>query len=410
MHGIAKRDLENTIKKLLGNFPCVSLLGARQVGKSTLTRQVLPKAKFFDLEKNSDFERINNPESLALILKEKKSCIVFDEAQLCPNLFSQLRVAIDENRKQNGQFLISGSSSPELLKNITESLAGRVAIVEVPTLAWHEALERKQSKIYDLFRSPEKFKKLKPIYSRQELLELCLYGLYPEPFFERANSLKYKTWQESYIKSYLERDIRALFPQLRLDSYQKFIRMLCTSSGELLKASNFAKSLDVSEPTIKNYMNIAEGTFIWRKLNPYSKNSNKRLIKMPKGFIRDSLIKNYFLNINSIEDLEAHPNFGNTWESFIMEQIFKNLNSKSIRYFPYFYRTHHQAEIDLVLESEFGLIPIEIKSGAFTKNTQLINLKNFIEEYNCSYGIVINNADTIEMLSEKIYQIPAVYI
>jgi predicted AAA+ superfamily ATPase len=408
MSGMIKRGLENSIKTLLNKFPCVALLGARQVGKSTLLRMLLPKAKFFDLECALDYERLSDPSNLDLILQDSKGTLIFDEAQLYPELFSALRVRIDRHRKQNGQFLISRSSSPNLIKAITESLAGRVSMVEVPTLTWGEALRKKQSKFYQYLDAPQLFKRLRPHYEREDLFELCFYGLYPEPFLGRRDELKYQLWQENYIKSYIERDIRALFPQLNLDAYRRFIKMLCFSSGDLLKASDFASSLDVSQPTIKSYLEIAEGTFIWRKLLCYSKNTTKRLVKMPKGYIRNTNIVNHLLNIHSAEDLIAHPNFGKIWEAFIIEQLIKNLKALFIKANYYFYRTHHQAEIDFIIEGKFGLIPIEIKSGTFVKNEQLKTMRIFMEEHQCPYGLVINNSDNVEQISDKIYQIPAV--
>ena len=406
-----KRDIEKSIQFLLKSFPAVALLGARQVGKSTLLKNLPNQVKFYDLERASDYEKISDSSQLELILQDRgKELIAFDEAQLCPSLFSALRVSIDESRDQNGQFILTGSSSPHLIKNISESLAGRIAILEVPQLTWNEALEKKQSKFYEYLSSPEKFKTLKNLYSRQDIEELCFTGLYPEPFLKRKKEVEYRLWLENYIKTYIERDIRSLFPQLQLDSYKRFIKMLSVSSGELFKASNFAKSLDVANSTIKKYIEIAEGTYLWRNLNCYSKNTKKRLVKTHKGYIRDTSIVNYLLNVNSKEDLLSHPAFGQIWESFVIEQIIKNIQNQFIRSDFYFYRTHHQAEIDLILEGEFGLVPIEIKSGAFTKKFQLIALKSFIEEQDCKFGIVINNASEICRLDEKIYQIPVNYI
>jgi uncharacterized protein len=162
-------------------------------------------------------------------------------------------------------------------------------------------------------------------YSREELFQLCFFGLYPEPFLEREDTLKYRLWQENYFRSYIERDIRALFPQLNTEAYRRFIKMLGVASGDLFKASSFSNSLDVSQPTVKNYLEIAEGTFLIRRLNCYSKNTKKRLVKMPKAYIKDPVITNYLLNINNIDDLRSHPSFGNLGESFIIEQIIKNL-------------------------------------------------------------------------------------
>ena len=187
------RNQIKKIKDLLVNFPCVVLLGARQVGKSTILKQVFPKAKIYDLEKESDFNRIDrNPELFFDEIETKP--IIIDEAQLSSNLFKSLRVAIDQNRDQAGQFLLTGSSSPELLKNISESLAGRVAIIEIPSLAINEAYQSKESKFAESIEDLNKLKKLKENHNRKTIDEFNFYGSYPEPFLKRKNSLFYDEW------------------------------------------------------------------------------------------------------------------------------------------------------------------------------------------------------------------------
>ncbi|MCE2929600.1 MAG: AAA family ATPase [Candidatus Caenarcaniphilales bacterium] len=402
------RKLSTKIKEALEMFPCVVVLGARQVGKTTLLKMILPKAQFFDLEKLSDFDYIDSdPE---LFLNNHKDPLVIDEAQLCPNLFKALRVKIDEERSKTGRFLLSGSSSPLLLNQISETLAGRVAIIEIPCLSWDEALERKSSKFYDYIFSPEKFSSLKKLYERQELYELCLYGLYPEPFLKRKNANFYHSWQENYFKTYIERDIRNLFPKLEIENYRKFVQMLIQSSGDTVKYSNFASSLSVSEPTVKQYLEIAQGTFVWQLLRAFDKSSTKRLIKMPKGYLADNVLINYFNKFQNTDQMISNIYFGFIWEGFVINQIRKNIDRIYTNINYYYYRTQHKAEIDLVLDTAQGLIPIEIKSGSSFKSDQLISLKNFISEYKCKYGIVINNGAEIREIAANIYQIPAVYI
>lgn len=407
-----KREIIESINYLLANFPAVVVLGARQVGKSTLIKQVLPKAVFFDLEKDSDYRRIND--DAQLLLQEVNRPIIFDEAQLSANLFKALRVCIDENRSQNGQFLLSGSSSPHLLKYISETLAGRVAIVELNPFSWGELNESKSNDLFSALADESILVKLKPTVSKQKLLTLCLYGGYPEPVLKqidkKPNKKFYRLWMENYLRTYVERDIRALFPQLNFDAYKRFIQMLAFSSGEMINASNFARSLDVSQPTIKNYLEIVAGTFLWRKIPPYLKNVKKRIVKMPKGHLRDTGLINYLLRINNENDLKGHPHFGRIWESFITEQIIKYFNNHIEHITCYYYRTHNQAEIDLILETNAGLIPIEIKSGSVTRKKQLITLESFVKEHNCRFGIIINNGDKIYKLSETIYQLPAIYL
>ncbi|HFC92018.1 MAG TPA: ATP-binding protein [Leucothrix mucor] len=404
------RSVTESIHYLLNNFPAVAVLGARQVGKSTLLQNIFPNAVFFDLERDADFQRINDDP--ALLLQETERPIVFDEAQLSPSLFRALRVAIDQQRQQTGQFLLSGSSSPQLLKQISETLAGRVAIVELDPLSWHEIMTENSHSdfLISALENPQRLGQLKARLDKKELLNLCLYGGYPEPVLKRQDKKFFRLWMENYLKTYVERDIRALFPQLNIDAYKRFVQMLAFASGEIINASKFARSLDVSQPTIKHYLEIIEGTFLWRQIPSYQKNIRKRLVKMPKGHLRDTGLINYFLRLHNENDMKAHPQFGQIWEIFITEQIirhFKN-NLESVEY--YYYRTQNKAEVDLVLETSYGLIPIEIKAGSVTSKRQIRSLEQFIKEHNCRYGLVVNNGDEVYKLSDKVYQVPAIFL
>lgn len=406
--GMLKRELEKTIKSYLSKFPCVVLIGARQVGKSTLMKKVLPDAKFFDLEDLEDYDYISSDPKL--FLNTQKKALAIDEAQLCPALFQALRVKIDENRSNYGQYLLSGSSSPHLLNSISESLAGRVAIIEVPCLTWNEAIEREKSEFYSCIETPSNLNELKANYNLDELFNMCFYGLYPEPFIRREDKEFYRVWQENYFKTYIERDIRSLFPNLELESYRRLIMMLCHSSGDTIKYSQFASSLGISEPSVKKYLEIAEGTFIWSKLKAFDKNSKKRLIKMPKGYLKDTVLINYINKFDEIEQMMSKANFGLIWEGFIIEQIRKNLANTASRASYFYYRTQNQAEIDLVIETSKSLIPIEIKTSSSFKKDHINNLNKFIEEFKSSHGFLINNGSEIRQLSNKIYQIPSVFL
>lgn len=395
---------------MLDHFPCVAIIGARQVGKSTIMHQLLPDAPFFDLERESDFARISR--DTEFFLKDNPTPLCIDEAQFYPQLFESMRVKIDENRKQPGQYLISGSSSPELLGNISESLAGRVAIVELGSFTTAECVGQGVPEFYTHLQAGN-FKhidKIKSNITKQQVYETLLYGGYPEPFLKHSEKPFYDLWMENYFHTYIDRDIRRLFPQLNMDAYKRFIRMLAFASGDLINISNFAMSLDVSQPTAKSYFDIAAGTFLWRKLPSFQSNQMKSLIKMPKGHLRDTGLINYLLNINNIEQLKSHPNYGKIWETFVIEQILKNCDALMIKRQAYFYRTRGQAEIDLILETPTGLIPIEIKAGINIQEKQLKSLKNFIKEFNCPIGCVINNAENVAFISENIIQIPANFV
>jgi predicted AAA+ superfamily ATPase len=254
MHTI-KRTASGAIHQLLLRFPCVAVLGARQVGKTTILKQVLPEAHFFDIEKRSDFERIKSDPDF--FLSQQHSPIAIDEAQLLPELFPALRVAIDSDREKNGRFLISGSSSPELLKHITETLAGRIAIFELGGFSLEEQWGCEISSFYQYLKEGNitKLAALKPRFSTEQLFSSCLLGTYPEPFLKFRNDPKgFELWMENYVVTYIKRDIRNLFPSLNITAYQRFVSMLAASTGNIINVSEFARSLDVSQPTPKSYL------------------------------------------------------------------------------------------------------------------------------------------------------------
>lgn len=393
---------------LLSRFPVVALLGARQTGKSTLVKQVLPQGSHFDLEKQGDLERINA--DAEFVLKTATEPIAIDEAQIAPSLFPALRVIVDEKREKNGRFLLTGSSSPDLLNNISESLAGRIAIIEVSSFDWDEAFEREPSKFIDVLENKASPTSLNRRFSIEELYELCLHGGYPDPWLQRIDSRFFSLWMENYFTTYIQRDIRTLFPNLKLEAYRRFVRMLGFSSGNIINAASFSRSLDVSQPTIKTYMDIIQGTWVWQRLSPFEENVTKRIVKTPKGYIKDTGLLNWLLKLATVDDLICHPQFGRIWEGFVIEHILRSLRNNLIPFDAFYYRTKNGAEIDLVLELRTGLIPIEIKSGGHTPMKQLKAITEFAIEQDCNFGILINNAEKICWLNKKIVQIPASYL
>ncbi|MBH1989056.1 MAG: ATP-binding protein [Myxococcaceae bacterium] len=376
------------------------------MGKTTLMGQLQPDQPLFDLERQSDFSRISyDPE---FFLYSEKSPIKIDEAQLLPTLFPALRVAIDKNRKQNGQYLISGSSSPELLSKITETLAGRVALFEVCGFSLAESYSKPVSEFYQAIiqNRPDDLLALKPRYTFEELSAHCLSGGYPEAV--TSSDLRFKTlWFENYLETYVKRDVRTLFPGISSETFQRFVRMLATASGQQINFSTFARSLEVSQPTAKNYFRIAEGTFLWRYLESYHSSSMKRALKTPKGYLRDTGLLCHMLGISNISNLRAHPHFGYVWEIFVIEQIVKEFQNQLIKVTPSYYRTQDQAEVDLLLEGPFGLVPIEIKAGMKTELRHLRSLQSFVEQNACPFGLVVNNSLNPSYLSRNIIQIPA---
>ncbi len=403
-----ERNPYRKIQQLLKLFPVVIILGARQTGKTTLAKLCRPEWKYFDLEKGSDYDYIT--QDFDFFFKEYPQHLIIDEAQECPQLFSELRGVIDKNRQQKNRFILTGSSSQKLLKSISDSLAGRVAIVEVSTLKVNEINAQPLPAFYRLFSQPIKeqsFNQLKTLpVNQNNCLDTLLKGGYPEPVIANDEDFYY-AWMENYFKTYIATDIKRLYPKLDDIRYRRFIGMLAYLSGTIVNKAQLGRSINTSEVTIRDYLDIADNTFIWRMIPSFENSKTKSVVKMPKGIFRDTGLLHYLLNITTREQMLQNPTVGQNFESFVIEEILKGMAACNIaRWDYYYYRTRNGAEIDLILEGSFGLLPIEIKFGSNTGLKQLTSLNHFMREHQIPLGLVINNSDEIRMLNDKIMQIP----
>jgi len=403
-----KRNLEPKINEYLEIFPIVLILGARQTGKTTIAKTCRPDWKYFDLEKGSDYDFITA--DFDFFFREYPQNLIIDEAQESPQLFRELRGVVDANRKQKNRFILTGSSSPQLLKGLSDSLAGRVGIIEIGTLKTNELTEQPYPAFYQLFKQPIKqtsldFLKDIPV-NTHDYMDSLLQGGYPEPILKNS-ATAYYAWMENYHKTYISTDIKRLYPKLDDIKYRRFISMLAHLSGTIINKAQLGRSIDTSEVTIRDYLDIADKTFIWRSIPSFESSVTKSIVKMPKGIFRDSGLLHYLLNITSREQMLQNPALGQNFESFVIEEIIKGLRAAMIpKCDYYYYRTRNGAEIDLVLEGSFGILPIEIKLGASTRMKQLASLNKFIQEHQLPLGIVINRSEDIKLLNEKIVQIP----
>lgn len=406
-----KRNLHNKITKLLELFPVIVILGTRQCGKTTLAQTIGSGWKYIDLENPDDFERISRDP--VFFFKQFPQHIIFDEAQAYPDLFNILRGVIDAKRELKGRFILTGSASPELYKIATDTLAGRIAIVELGTFKVNEFIETELSDFYLNFEQKLNKKNIhtgKTNISTQDIHHIWLNGGYPEPSLSN-NPQFISLWFDNYRKTYIDRDIASLFPKLKINVYQRFLSILSKLSGTIINKSELARALEVDEKTIREYLNIAAGTFFWRHLPSFEKDIVKSVIKMPKGYIRDSGILHYLLKIHSIEDLYNHPAIGQSFESFVIEEIIKGLSATLVtNWQAYYYRTRGGAEIDLILDGPFGVLPIEIKYGSKVTGKQLKTLTDFVKEHHLPYGLLINQADQPEWLNDFVFQLPVNYI
>lgn len=328
------RRLYPNIEHALGQFPAVALLGPRQAGKTTLARAIAAThagSLYLDLERPSDLARLTDPE--LFLSRHAGHLVVLDEIQRRPELFTVLRALIDESRHP-GRFLLLGSASPQLLKQASESLAGRISFHEL---------------------SPFDVSEVQP--TRAELPKLWLRGGYPLSWLAKTEEASV-AWRESFIVTHLERDIPAFGIRVPGTTLRRFWQMLAHLHGQMWNASRLASGFGVSAPTVQHYLEILEATYMVRRLPPLHANLSKRLVKSPKIYLRDSGLLHALLGLRSLDDLAGHPVVGASWEGWVLEQIAQLLPS------PWqlsFYRTAAGAEMDIVAERGNRRIGFEIK-------------------------------------------------
>ena len=309
------------LKKMLAANPVVAILGARQVGKTTLARELVDRqtrpATFFDLERAQDLARLEDPE---LGLRDLKGVVVLDEIQRRPELFPALRVLADRPRTP-ARFLVLGSASPELLRQSSESLAGRITYHELGGLTLDEV-------------------------GIPQFERLWLRGGFPRSFTARSHTSS-RAWRSDFIRTFLERDIPQLGITIPAGTLERFWAMLAHYHGELWNASEFGRSFAVSHHVTRRYLDALQATFMVRVLRPWTANIGKRQVKSPKIYLRDSGILHSFLEIDSMQALLRHPKLGASWEGFALEAVIHQLGARADRC--YFWRTHTGAELDLLV-------------------------------------------------------------
>jgi len=336
-----KRQVQIEIMELLGEFPAVAVLGPRQVGKTTLAREIaasLPsKAIYLDLESPTDRAKLDEPESYFSLYKGR--LIILDEIQRVPELFQILRGVIDQRRREGhrfGQFLILGSASLDLLKQSSETLAGRIAYKELSGITASEIDQ------LDL--------------SNQD--RLWLRGGFPDSYLAKNDAASLR-WRLNFINTYLERDVPQFGSRIPATGLRPLWTMLAHAQGGQLHTAQLGANLGVSAPTAKRYIELLEDLLLIRTLRPWSGNIGKRLVKTPKVYIRDSGLAHALLNLTTIDDLFGHPVVGASWEGFVIENL---LSCLPVGLTAWFYRTIVGAEIDLVIEKNMQQkIAIEIK-------------------------------------------------
>ncbi|MCD4751022.1 MAG: ATP-binding protein [Thermoanaerobaculales bacterium] len=407
------RFLGSKIRKLMTFFPAVAVIGARQCGKSTLVQGLYPEWKYYDLERPDDYRLITS-DPLGFFSRQSEKTII-DEAQQFPEIFSVLRGIIDRDRSATGRFLLTGSSSPDIVKGMSESLAGRIATVELSTFKAAEFYERPFPDVYerltDRQTTIENLTDCRQKLELQQMYDHWLGGGYPEPRIKgKQEPAFHGLWMDAYFNDYVSRDIRRLFPRMQTHSFRLLIQSLSFQSGTIINRSTLARALEISSVTVQEYLEILHSTFLWRTLRSYERNPLKKVQKMPRGFFRDSGLLHHLLKLTDVDTLLVHPSAGASFESFVIEEIIRGFQctmQSGVDF--HYYRTKDRSEIDLIVEGPFGLIPIEVKLGHSMRKGMLKALRTFLKDTGAAYGIVVNNSDKIEMLADNIIQIPAIY-
>jgi predicted AAA+ superfamily ATPase len=365
---LINRTIDDTqIKKLISAFPVTAILGPRQCGKTTIAR-TLPYDHYFDLENPVDMARLDQPQ---LALEDLNGLIVIDEIQRYPELFPLLRYLVDNNRHRQ-TYLILGSASRDLIQQSSETLAGRIAYYSLGGF-----------RLKDI--GVTKFK------------DLWLRGGFPNAFLA-GNEETSQIWRQNFITTFLERDIPQLGINIPARTLRRFWTMLCHYHGQVLNYSEISKSFGISDMTVRKYIDILEGTFMIRVLQPWYENLGKRLVKRPKIYLRDSGIFHSLMNISNLDELFSHPKLGASFEGLALEVMCRQINKSDNEY--YFYSVHSGSEIDLFWQDKGKNWGAEFKFADAPKRTR--SMTTVIKDLNLAHLWVVYPGKTTYKLADNI--------
>lgn len=372
------RSIGPRFREYLKIFPAVMVWGPRQCGKSTFFANELPHFDHYDLERPADYNLISaDPE---LFLTEHGDRVCIDEAQRYPELFPVMRYIIDK-RRQNGRFVLLGSSGPILLRKLSETLAGRIGILELTPFTVGES---------------SSFCSWATRWWRGGL----------PPLYDLDTKEQRLTWLQSYLQTLLERELPIMGVRVRATRLLRFWTMLTHVHGQLLNVSMLAKSLELSPTAISNYLDILEGVLLIRRLRPYHVNIRKRLVKSAKVYIRDSGILHRLAGLADESSLETWPNRGNSFEGLVLEELISAATNSMTGARFTFYRTQAGAEVDLLVHSGRRIWPIEIKLGIDVRHYDTVSLRHCMEDLKLERGFIITRGESIRSLGRGIYTLP----
>lgn len=370
---VPRPNLLQRVQQAMENYPVTLILGPRQCGKTTLARQICARANgtYFDLE---DPETPLRPDVAKLTLKDRTGLVVIDEFQRQPDLFSLLRVLADR-RPLPAHFLILGSASPDLVQGVSESLAGRVAFIDMGGFTFREV-------------------------GASRMTDLWIRGGFPNSFLS-ADEVVSVEWRENFIRTFLERDIPQLGIRIPAVTMRRFWTMLAHLHGQLWNAAELARALGSKEDTARRYLDILTGAFMIRQLPAWFENIGKRLVKAPKVYFRDTGVLHVLLGLRTYDEVMSHPKQGFSWEGFALEQVIRLARADRDAFF---YKTHGGAELDLLLIRGGKRYGLEFKYVDAPRTTRALHI--VIEDLQLEKLWVIYPGDTAYALQENIEVIP----
>lgn len=376
---MVRRDAAAPLRSYLRTFPVVLVAGPRQSGKTTLVRSELPSWKYLDLENPTDFSLLDSdPEGF---LAGNPGGLIIDEAQRYPGLFPILRGIIDRKRRP-GAFVLTGSAGPALMAQAGESLAGRIGVLELAPFGGSELAG-------------------KPRW----LAQRWFWGGLP-PLYTLGGAGRKTAWIEHYVRTFLERDIPALGIRVPAVRLRKLWAMLAHVHGGLLNTSDLARSLDLAAPSVTHHLDILEGAFMIRRLQPFHANISKRLVKSPKLYIRDTGLLHHLAGLRQPQDLETWPGRGLSWEGFVVEELIRRAKLRWPAPNFYFWRTQAGAEADLLIENGRTRLPFEVKAGASLSAKSLLGVRQCMRDLGLGKGFVIYRGDRALRLAPGLSAIP----
>ena len=395
-----KRHLADQILKYIKEYPILALVGPRQSGKTTLVKALFPSYKYISLE-NIDYreQAATDPRGF---LDNYGPYVILDEAQRVPELFSYWQEIVDKNNNP-GQYILTGSSQFLLIEKITQSLAGRIVTFKLFPFSFLELNGYPKDLDYqNVFQEIHQDRKTVP---QEKLYQSILDGFYPRIYDKKIDPYK---WKENYIFTYIERDVRSLVNVKNIRTFESFLKICASQSGQLINYSNISNALGISVPTVKQWISILETSGIIFILEPYFANFSKRVVKSPKIFFVDTGILCYLLSIRNIDHLVSHPLLGHIFETYIISDCFKRFHNLGEPPPLYFWRDRSGNEIDLIIEEGTKLFPIEVKLSQTYNKDFSTPIKKWLnlEKNENEKGMVIYTGKEIVQSKSPIPHVP----